>query len=243
MRFHAKKCKVLSINHFHYNLFSELPFFLFPYQIDNALLDYCTEEKDLGIIITSKFSFSNHQHVVLSKAINQFNLLRRTCHFVKNSYKRRTLYLTLVRSLIEHGSQIWSPSISALIKFENFQKSCVKWILKEQFTSYNEAEYLEKLISLTFSLWNINSLCQISFFFINLSMNLFLLVSLKRLFPYLSEQGHMLIHLTNIKLSVMYNLKRTSCVIRTLPVQYITGIFCQMNVEKFLHLHDLDRQF
>ena len=148
MRFHAKKCKVLSINHFHYNLFSELPFFLFPYQIDNVLLDYCTEEKDLGIIITSKFNFSNHQQVVLSKAINQFNLLRRTCHFVKNSYKRRTLYLTLVRSLLEHGSQIWSPSISALIKFENFQKSCVKWILKEQFTSYNEAEYLEKLISL-----------------------------------------------------------------------------------------------
>ena len=67
---------------------------------------------------------------------------------MKNSHKRRTLYLTLVRSLLEHGSQIWSPSISALIKFENFQKSCVKWILKKQFTSYNEAEYLEKLISL-----------------------------------------------------------------------------------------------
>ena len=148
MRFHAKKCKVLSINHFHYNLFSELPFFLFPYQIDNVLPDYCTEEKDLGIIITNKFHFSNHQQVVLSKAINQFNLLRRTCHFVKNSHKRRTLYLTLVRSLLEHGSQIWSPNISALIKFENFQKSCVKWILKEQFTSYNEAEYLEKFISL-----------------------------------------------------------------------------------------------
>ena len=106
MRFHAKKCKVLSINHFHYNLFSELPFFLFPYQIDNVSLDYCTEEKDLGIIITSKFNFSNHQQVVLSNAINQFNLLRRTCHFVKNSHKRRTLYLTLVRSLLEHGSQI-----------------------------------------------------------------------------------------------------------------------------------------
>ena len=135
MRFHAKKCNVLSINHFHYNLFSELPFFLFPYQIDNALLDYCTEEKDLGIIITNKFNFSNHQQVVLSKPINQFNLLRRTCHFVNNSHKRRTLYLILVRSLLEHGSLIWSPSISAPIKFENFQKLCLKWISKEQFIS------------------------------------------------------------------------------------------------------------
>ena len=36
--------------------------------------------------------------------------------------------------------------------------------------------------------------------------------------------------------------KRTSCVIGTLSVQYITGIFCQMNVVEFLHPHNLDRQ-
>ena len=126
MRFHAEKCRVLSINHFHYNLFSELPFFLYPYQINDVLLDYRTEEKDLGIIITNKFHFTNHHHDILSKAINQFNLLRRTCHFVKNIQKRRTLYLALVRSLLDHGSQVWSPNINALNQFENFQKSCVK---------------------------------------------------------------------------------------------------------------------
>ena len=125
--FMPKKCKVLSISHFYYNLFSKLPFFLFPYEIDNVLIDYCTEEKDLGIIITDKFDFSNHQQEVLSKAINQFNRLRRTCHFVRNSHKRRTLYLTLVRSLLENGSQIWSPNISVLNKFENFQKVS-KWV-------------------------------------------------------------------------------------------------------------------
>ena len=148
MRFHAEKCKVLSINHFHYNLFSKLPFFLYPYQINDVLLDYCTEEKDLGIIITDKFHFTNHHHEILSKAINQFNLLRRTCHFVKNSHKRRTPYLVLVRSLLDHGSQVWCPNINALNHFENFQKSCVKWIVKEQFTHYNEVDYLEKLSSL-----------------------------------------------------------------------------------------------
>ena len=148
MRFHAQKCKVLSINHVHNNLFSELPFFLFRYEINNAIMDYFEEEKDLGVIITNKFKFSNHRQEILSKALNQFNLLRRTCHFVKNSQKRRTQYLTLVRSLFEHGSQIWSPNISTVNNFENFQKSCVKWILKEQHTPYSEAEYLEKLISL-----------------------------------------------------------------------------------------------
>ena len=49
---------------------------------------------------------------------------------------------------MDHGSQVWSPNINALNQFENFQKSCVKWILKEQFTHYNEDDYLEKLSSL-----------------------------------------------------------------------------------------------
>ena len=38
-------------------------------------------------------------------------------------------------------------------------------------------------------------------------------MSLKILFLYLPEPGHMLMHLTNIKLSVMYKLKRTSCAV------------------------------
>ena len=98
MQFHAQKCEVLSINHFHDNLFSKLPFFLFPYEMNFAIMDYFEEEKDLGITITSKFKFNNHRQEILSKALTQFNLLRRTCHFVKNSQKRRTLYLSLVRT-------------------------------------------------------------------------------------------------------------------------------------------------
>ena len=110
MRFHPDKCKILSIHHFHKNVFQELPFFLYPYEMNNTLLDYCNTEKDLGILINNKFNFKDHRNLILSKAINQFNLLRRTCHFVKNHSKRRTLYLTMIRSLFEHGSQIWSPA-------------------------------------------------------------------------------------------------------------------------------------
>ena len=149
MKFHAKKCKVLSVNHFGKNLFSELPFFLFPYHINNSLLEYSEEEKDLGIYITNRFSFTNHHNEILNKAIKQFHLLRRTCHFVNNSHQRRTLYLTLIRSLFEHDLQVWSPiSTAKMLRFENFQKSCVKWILREQFKSYQEKEYLTKLRSL-----------------------------------------------------------------------------------------------
>ena len=96
MKFHPDRCKILSINNFNKNLFQELPFYYYPYQLNATILDYSIEEKHLGILVTPKFGFKSHQNYILNKAITQFNLLRRTCHFVNCSKKRRTLYMTLV---------------------------------------------------------------------------------------------------------------------------------------------------
>ena len=86
---------------------------------------------------------------MLAKALSQFNLLRRTCHFVKNHSKKRTLYLTIVRSIFEHCSSIWCPTMAVTTnKFEPLQKICVKWILNEQFCSYSELDYLKRLFDL-----------------------------------------------------------------------------------------------
>ena len=150
MRFHPDKCKVLSVNNFHKNALSELPFFLFPYELDSTLLDYCDEEKDLGIITSSKFNYKVHRTYILNKANTQFNLLRRSCHFVKNTKKRHTLYLTLIKSLFNHCSQVWNLTASEthIEPFENFQKRCVKWIHKESYTVYSKSEYLSKLKSI-----------------------------------------------------------------------------------------------
>ena len=145
MKFHPDKCKILSINNFYKNIFQELPFYYYPYQLYNTILDYSTEEKDLGILTTSNFSFKLHQTYILNNAITQFNLLRRTCHFINNTCKYRTLYLTLVRSLFNHCSQIWRPVGSTVVPFKNFQKLCIKWALRESFVCYSETEYLEKL--------------------------------------------------------------------------------------------------
>ena len=114
----------------------------------NTILDYNPEEKDFGVLVTSTFSFKSHQTYILNKAVTQFNILRRTCHFVNNNGKRRTLYISLVRSLFSHCSQIWSPVGPAVEPFEAFQKRCVKWIHKESFTHYNEREYIDKLKSI-----------------------------------------------------------------------------------------------
>ena len=150
MKFHPDKCKILSINNFNKNIFKELLFYYYPYQLQTAILDYSLEEKIFGILTTPNFSFKTHQNYILNKAIIQFKLLRRTCHFVNNSSKCRTLCLTLIRSLFNHASQIWRPNDSAIEPFENFQKRCIKWIFKKSYMSYSESEYYGKLKSLKF---------------------------------------------------------------------------------------------
>jgi hypothetical protein len=56
MRFHPKKCKVVSIGHKHKTL-SVLPFYNYPYYvIGGELLDFCDSEKDLGILVQEKIN-------------------------------------------------------------------------------------------------------------------------------------------------------------------------------------------
>ena len=69
----------------------------------------------------------------------------RTCHFVKNQNQKRTLYITLVKSLEQCG-EIWAPNaVVAQNKFDPIQKRAVKWILGELNLKYNENEYISKL--------------------------------------------------------------------------------------------------
>ena len=146
MTFHPQKCKVLTISRKYSNIYEHLPFYRFPYMMGNTLLDNAELECDLGININRKLNWNSHHDIILSKATNVFNLVRRTCHFVNSTSKKRTLYLTLVRSLFEHGSNVWHPQNSSSInKFENFQKRCIKWIFNEQYMSYTAELLLSKL--------------------------------------------------------------------------------------------------
>ena len=56
MKFHPTKCKVLSLSLKRANFYI-LPFDRFSYELGNNVLDYCCDEKDLGIMITPKISW------------------------------------------------------------------------------------------------------------------------------------------------------------------------------------------
>ena len=81
MKFHPKKCKVMSIS-LRRPTFNVLPFDRFAYELGNNILDYVSDEKDLGVIVTNKLSWEQQQKSIVSKASRQLRLLMRTCHFI-----------------------------------------------------------------------------------------------------------------------------------------------------------------
>ena len=128
MKFHPDKCKVLSIPGRKNDIrMLPVPFLKFQYYLGQVPLDYTESEKDLGVVITNSFKFDCQVENLLCKANQQFGLTRRTCAFVNDIKRKRTLYLTLIRSQFEHCSQIWRPtSKSANDRIDAFQEKVYK---------------------------------------------------------------------------------------------------------------------
>ena len=146
--FHPSKCKVLSVSlrRFMYNI---LPFDRFSYELGDCILDYVEEEKDLGIKVTSKLNWEHQQQYIISKASRQLGLLRRSCHFIKNCTQKRSLYITIVRSLFEHCGEILAPNaVVAEKNLSQSKKNAVKWILNELNVNYIQKDYMKRLYKL-----------------------------------------------------------------------------------------------
>ena len=148
MNFHPDKCRVLSVCDKKLPWIDILPFSRFPYELNNNILDYVDNERDLGVLMHETLSWDLQHSKLITKASQLLGLTKRTCHFVNNTNRRRSLYLALVRSQFEHCSPICRPcSATQIDRFEKIQKNAIKWILHEQYISYiysNDEVYFRK---------------------------------------------------------------------------------------------------
>ena len=91
----------------------------------------------VAILMTSNLSWSEHIALITSKAYKKLGLLRRTFCSRNTSCVKRILYLSLVRSNLLFGSQVWRPSLLKDIKaLENIQRRATKFILNGYSSSY-----------------------------------------------------------------------------------------------------------
>ena len=105
--------------------------------MSDRIIEYTDLEKDLGIHINGKLNWNKHGDIIYSRANQKLGLLKRICNFVRNKFKRRALYISLVRSQFEHCPIVWRPSAqSTMDRLESIQKRALKWVIDDAYTSF-----------------------------------------------------------------------------------------------------------
>ena len=114
------------------------------------------EEKDLGIWVTCKLTWSKHTLDRCAAANKMLGFLHRSTMEIPNVKIRRSLYLVLVRPALGYATQVWSPQSVELVKrTERIQRRATKYILRLPFIC--ETSYRDRLIStdlLPISYWH-----------------------------------------------------------------------------------------
>ena len=141
------KCKVLRVTRKRNKI-------VHPYKLHHTILE-CTDcERDLGILTSSDLTWSKHVEYQCTKATKALGFVRRATLNIKDIAVRRTLYLSLVRSQLCYGSQIWAPQTVTLIKqAERTHRRATKYVLDLPFrcdTIYQQRLLLLDLIPLCY---------------------------------------------------------------------------------------------
>ena len=108
LNFNIEKCKVMRITK---KTDHRRP----SYTLTNKAVNVVDETKDIGINITSKLSWSLHVNQCVNKANRVLGFLKRTVA-PKNYQLFSNLYKTLVHSILEYCSPVWSPYLKKDIK-------------------------------------------------------------------------------------------------------------------------------
>ena len=87
-----------------------------------------SEEKDIGVIIDQKLTFSNHLAAKISKANQVLGLIWRVFEH-KEPTTLVQLYKALVRPHLEYANQVWAPHLKKDIEaLENVQRRATRMI-------------------------------------------------------------------------------------------------------------------
>jgi len=102
-----EKCKVVSYIHTNPVAFN--------YSLDNITLNRAYSIKDLGVYFNSDLSFKLNHEDMLSKSYKMLGFINRNTQKFRNPSTIKTIYCSLVRSVIEFASVIWCQYYDIII--------------------------------------------------------------------------------------------------------------------------------
>lgn len=131
--FHPDKCHILhlrkkSMNHEYYMGTDQ----------DKIKLNTTEEEKDLGVTVDNKLTFSEHCNKIVTKANKILGIISRTLTQIdKDNFNR--IYKGIVRPIVEYASSIYNPRLIAdRNKIEGIQRRATKMVTGQSNKSYEE---------------------------------------------------------------------------------------------------------
>lgn len=122
--FNINKCSVISFNRIKFPI-------VFDYSIRRTVLKRVTDQKDLGVIFDAELNFSLHMDYIIGKANRMLGFLFRNSKDFYDPYTLKSLYNSLIRSILEYCCIIWNPYYrNHELRIERIQKRFTKFALR-----------------------------------------------------------------------------------------------------------------
>ena len=107
-------------------------------QFSNSPIQVLNCHRDLGIMMSSDLTWSNHLKLIASRAYKVLGLIRCLFSSSLDIKAKKILYLQLVRSQLTYGSQIWRPRLIKDIVSLERQQQATKYILSDYQSDYKQ---------------------------------------------------------------------------------------------------------
>ncbi len=115
-----------------------------------VLLEYTTEEKDLGVLFDNTLSFEQHVETCITKANRTLSIIRRSFTYMDKDMMLM-LYKSLIRPHREYGNVIWSPKLKRVIRsLEAVQRRATRTVPELSHLPYHERLEQLKLPTLVY---------------------------------------------------------------------------------------------
>ncbi|KAF0725325.1 Uncharacterized protein FWK35_00021174 [Aphis craccivora] len=86
------------------------------YHLNNILFDRVFLFNDLGIYFDPTLSFNDHYIHIQNKASSMLGFINRSCKDFNNPLALKSLYCSIVRSVLDYGCTVWCPNSTGAIK-------------------------------------------------------------------------------------------------------------------------------
>ena len=117
------------------------------YTISDTPVLQSSSHKDLGITTTNDLKWNKQVQEISTKANKMLGFIKRTAFDIRQRRVRKVLYLTMVRSQLAYGSQVWAPqTVNNILTVERVQRRATKFILSLPYQT--DISYQERLTTI-----------------------------------------------------------------------------------------------